>query len=292
MNGGPRVVEEKRAAAGKTTGGQEAVSLAVGGYRGLIIGAYHEAAFLEALRRLPEIWLHPETVVLNSGRNRVGIIPVGLASQKATEIVVKEFSSRGVDKLKSLLFASKAVRAWRGALALERRGLETARPIGYLEKRKHGFVERSFFLTERLSGVVEVRHLFRSSSPDRLLRLLSGLARELSRLHDLGILHRDLSDGNVLVQRNPEGEPVFFFLDTNRVRVRERIGLFSRAKNLIRLGVPPAFRKHFLEEYFRPRTLPKAAWLWYKFNKAVFTGYIGLKKTLRLRRLARKLGIQ
>lgn len=263
-----------------------------GGYRGLIREGGDAVALVAALRDISDIWSRPGTTVLNEGRNRVGVVRVELASGRSVEVVVKEFSCRGVDRMKTLALPSKAKKAWEGALALEERGFATARPIGYLEKRRRGLVERCFFLAERLSSADEVRGLFRTLPPDELNDLLSDLAGELSRLHDRGILHRDLSDGNVLVRRPAGGRAAFVFLDTNRVRVRKRIGLLSRVKNLIRLGVPASFQKRFLAEYFRPRALPRVAWLWYKINKAVFAGYVGLKKTLRLRRIARRLGIQ
>jgi hypothetical protein len=40
------------------------------------------------------------------------------------------------------------------------------------------------------------------------------------------------------------------------------------------------------------KDLRPVLWTWYRMNKAVFTGYVGLKKKLRLRELARKLRIQ
>jgi len=264
----------------------------LGPYRGMIASAYDDPAFFRAISPPPEIWSRPGVEVLNDKRNRVGILRLHPAAGAGADIVIKEFSSRGVNGLKSIVLPSKAAKAWRGALALRQRGLATAAPVAYLEKRRHGRAESSFFLAERIADAEEIRHLFRRSSPEDLRTLLISLARHLSVCHDRGILHRDLSDGNVLVRKEPDGTMTFFFLDTNRVRVRKKICGLARAKNLIRLGVPAAYQEVFLREYFHPRQLPKTAWLWYKINKTVFSGYIGLKKKLRLRRIARKLGIQ
>jgi hypothetical protein len=266
--------------------------LVLGPYRGMIAPAYDDPALLRAISPPEEIWSRPGIEVLNDKRNRVGILRLRLASGAGADIVVKEFSSRGVNGLKSLVLPSKAAKAWRGALVLGQKGLATAAPVAYLEKRRRGLVESSFFLAERIAGAEEVRHLFRRSSPDDMRALLASLARHLSLCHDRGILHRDLSDGNVLVRKEADGRLAFFLLDTNRVRVRKKIRGLARAKNLIRLGVPAAYQEVFLREYFHPRQLPKSSWLWYKMNKAVFSGYIGWKKKLRLRRIARKLGIQ
>jgi serine/threonine protein kinase len=172
------------------------------------------------------------------------------------------------------------------------RGFETPSPAAYLEKRSRGLVERSFFFASRVYGAEEVRGLFRKLPAAELEPLLSELGRFLSQCHDRGVLHRDLSDGNILVKKGDSGGPLFYLLDTNRIRVRRKLGRFRRAKNLIRLGVPPGFQRYFLRAYFGGKPLRRADWFWYKLNKTIFSGYLGLKKKLRLRQIARFLRIQ
>lgn len=266
--------------------------LDLGPYRGEVGAQYDDPLFVAAIAHPEEIWARPDAELLLDKRNRVGTVRVLLSSGLSRGIVVKEFSSRGIIRLKSLVQPSKAARAWQGALALNERGLGTASPAAYLEKRSRGLVERSFFFAARIENADEIRGLFRSLPAADLEPLLSALAAFLSQCHDRGILHRDLSDGNILVRKDDSGRTVFYLLDTNRVRVRKKLGGFRRSKNLIRLGVPPAFQRYFLRSYFGPKRLRKAHWFWYRMNKVVFTGYVGLKKKLRLRQIARFLRIQ
>jgi len=266
--------------------------LDVGPYRGEFAAEYNDPLFIAAVSHPEDLWARPEAALLLDKRNRVGTVRIGLSSGSSCDLVVKEFPSRGLIRLKSLLQPSKAARAWKGALALKANGVGTAPPAGYLEKRKGGFVERSFFFAARIDGAAEIRGLFRSLPPVELPPLLSGLAKFLSRCHDRGLLHRDLSDGNVLVKWAGSGQEEFFLLDTNRVRAVKKLGGLRRSKNLIRLGIPPGFQERFLRGYFGERPLPKSHWLWYRMNKAVFTGYINLKRRLRLRQIARFLRIQ
>lgn len=266
--------------------------LVQGLYRGEVSAAFDDPAFIGLLSRPEEVWARPDTEVLFEGRNRVGALRVILTSGMSRELVAKEFCPRGLVRFKSLVQASKAAKAWRGALALEERGLGTASPAAYLEKRKRGLVERSFFFASRVGGASEVRGLFRNLPAADLEVLLAALAAFLRRGHDHGILHRDLSDGNILVGKNERGGHFFYLLDTNRIRVRSRLGRYRRAKNLTRLGIPPDFQRNFLAAYFRPEPLGRAPWLWYRLNKTVFAAYTGAKKKLRLRRLARFLRIQ
>jgi len=261
-------------------------------YRGEFAAEFADPLFIAAVSHPEDLWVRPEAALLVATRNRVGTVRIVLSSGLSCDLVVKEFPARGLVRLKSLLQPSKAARAWQGALALKANGLGTASPAGYLEKRKRGLVERSFFFSARIDGAAEVRGLFRSLPPAELVPLLSGLAKFLSRCHDRGLLHRDLSDGNVLVKKAGPGREEFFLLDTNRVRAVKKLGGLRRAKNLIRLGIPPGLRERFLKDYFGEKPLPKPYWLWYRMNKAVFTAYMSLKRKLRLRQIARFLRIQ
>jgi serine/threonine protein kinase len=263
-----------------------------GSYRGEVAAEFDDPLFIAAISRPEEIWSRPDAETLLDKRNRVGAVRIPMSSGLSRDIVVKEFPSRGLVRLKSFIQPSKGSRAWQGALALKRRGLETPSPAAYLEKRTHGLAERSFFFASRVHGAEEIRGLLRSLPAVELESLLSGLGRFLSRCHDGGILHRDLSDGNILVKGEDPGGPLFYLLDTNRIRIRRKLGRFRRAKNLIRLGVPSGFQKYFLRACLRDKPPGKALWLWYKLNKSFFAGYVGFKKKLRLRQIARFLRIQ
>jgi serine/threonine protein kinase len=266
--------------------------LALGPYKGSILRAYDDPDFLRAISLPERIWARPGARILLDSRNRVGSVRLPLSGGREADIVVKEYSSRGLSRLKSLVLPSKAARAWQGAIALKERGLGTASAVAFLERRKRGSVRRSFFLTEEIKAADEIRGLFRGLPPSKLQPLLRALAAHLSLCHDRGVLHRDLSDGNILVESGEGGNFRFYLLDTNRIRLRKNLGGCRRVKNLIRLGVPAEFQDFFLREYFRGKTLRKRHRFWYKLNKRIFTGYVEAKKKLRLRKIARKLRIQ
>jgi serine/threonine protein kinase len=261
-------------------------------YRGEVAPEFDDLFFLDAISRPEELWGRPDTEILLEQRNKVGVARIPMSAGPARKIVVKEFSPRGFVRLKSFFQPSKAARAWRGALALKERDLETAPPAAYLEMRRRRLVKRSYFFAERIEGAEEIRGLFRRLEPAELDPLLAALADHLSLCHDRGILHRDLSDGNILVKKDDSGRFVFYLLDTNRIRQCKKVGPFRRSKNLIRLGVPRAFQKNFVlrdREEGPPRWIH---WFWYRWNKSVFTVSLGLKKRLRLRQVARFLRIQ
>jgi hypothetical protein len=235
-----------------------------------------------------------DAAVIHKGRNTVTVIPLVLADGRLIEAAVKEFRLRGLTRLKTLLVDSKARRAWAGARALLEAGLPTAAPIAYGEIRRRGFADRAVFIAERLPEGTEIRGLFRERPADALRPVLSALARVIRRGHDHGVVHRDLSDGNVLAAGGDrEGEELrFYFLDTNRVRRKRRVGRFARAKNLIRLGVPPELRRGFLDAYAGEKGARPLFAFYYFRTKAFFEGWLRFKKKTRLRRWARRLKIQ
>lgn len=262
-------------------------------YKGEIAEHYATPEFLAFLADPNALLSAPGTEILLAGRNTVAAVKDAPGGRPPEGIVVKSFGARGLSRLKTLVQPSKAARAWRGAVALVDAGFGTAAPIAYLERRRGGLIRESYFVAERLAGGREIRFLFRELAPAELEPLLAALAGELVRIHAAGLLHRDLSDGNILVE-SVGGGFRFVFLDTNRVRRRGRLGRMARARNLVRLGVPAGLRPFFLERYAAAegRPLRPGFALRYRVAKAAFSGWIGLKKKLKLRTLARKLKIQ
>jgi hypothetical protein len=261
-------------------------------FRGRIDPAWDTPLVRNALHAPRLLFEDPGARVLLKSRNTIAMVSLPLAPDKTAAVVVKEFGLRGVNRLKSLVLASKARKAWRGASALVERHINTPPPIAFLESRKRGFVDKSYFLAGFVEDAREIRFLLRELEGQALDGLLRDVAAFLAEAHDRGVLHKDLSDGNILVGTDPRGGWVFYLLDTNRVRTRDHIGGLARMKNLVRLGIPPDRQDLFLESYGRGKPFPKILRRWYKFQKACYAGRVNFKKRLRLKQLARKLGLQ
>jgi serine/threonine protein kinase len=259
-------------------------------FTGRILSDYDEPMIVEALKDCAAQL--EEACILEESRNKVGVVALPVKDGRTIELVIKEFRTQGVNKWKSLVLPSKAQKAWRGSLALVERGFLTPLPVAYLERKTFLFLEQSFFIAEYVPNIEEVRGLFRELPDGELTPLIRELAIYLARCVKSGILHRDLSDGNVLVERSGGEQFRFFLLDTNRIRCRKRIGTLKGIKSLIRLGIPPEHQRFFLAEYLFHSPVKRVHWLWYRMNKSVFTGYIRFKKLLKLKTLAQRLKIQ
>ena len=256
-------------------------------FKGRINPEFQQPNFVEKISRFDRLFQEAFHQILFDGRNRISVIPILLSGEKTTNIVIKEFFTHGLNRIKTLFMPSKAQKAWLGGVALMDRNIPTPVPVAYLEKDRSPFIDESCYFSILEEGVEEIRYLFRRLPPEELSSLVQALACHMSRCHKKGILHRDLSDGNILVRSEERKKHTFFLIDTNRIRLKERLGTLKRIKNLTRLGIPSAFQKFFLEKYTGSKKVKKGLWFWYRFTKKSYTWHISLKKRLRLSRVTK-----
>jgi hypothetical protein len=271
---------------------KEGSRLSLGPYRGAVHPDFDTPEFRAALADIGGLIASPSARVLLDSRNLVVAVSVPVSASVRRDAVVKEFRPSGFKRLKTIAVPGKADKAWRGAMACLARGVLTPHPMAWLERRENGIVAESWFVAASEPDVVEIRSLFRVPAIVDLDRLLAGLAAFLKACHDKGIVHRDLSDGNVLVRCSGAGAPEFWLIDTNRIRVRRHVSPAARVRNLVRLGVPRGRRDFFLDRYLGGERNGRALRLWYAWAKAWYAGTVALKKKLRLKRLAERLRIQ
>lgn len=112
---------------------------------------------------------------------------------------------------------SKARRAYENALVLKSNGFETPTPVAFLEIAKHGLLMDSYFVSIHSP----YQRLFREFADCSSIVGRESIIREfgvmLARLHETGILHLDLSVGNILFDILPDGCH-FSLVDLNRMK--------------------------------------------------------------------------
>lgn len=249
-------------------------------FKGRINPDFKKPLLLEKLNDCDRLLQEMGCQIFTIRRNRVGLVQLPLSEEKTLEAVIKEFRPQGFNRLKTIFFPSRAQKAWKGGVRLMEKGIPTPTPIAYLDRKNSFPANQSYYLTVMEQGAEEIRRLFRRLAGEELEGLLLALAHHLFFCHQQGILHRDLSDGNILVKKSPEGKYIFSLLDTNRIRERKRMGIFRRIKNLIRLGVPRIYQPFFLRLYTETERLNKSIWYWYRINKETYIHYTNLKRKL------------
>jgi hypothetical protein len=185
--------------------------------------------------------------------------------------------------------ASKARRSFENASALVALGLHTPRPIGYAEFGSQLCLLKSFYVSEHLpasSGVFPLRDVlldpYRADREDILL----AFGQYTCTLHDLGVLHRDYSPGNILVvNSDAPSQYRFELLDLNRMSFGA-LSLQQRMHNLRLLWADDddllTVVKGYAEMFGRPtHTLLGAALRASQTHKAKATREERLKNSLR-----------
>lgn len=108
---------------------------------------------------------------------------------------------------------SKACRSFLNSIKLQHLDISVPEPIAYAEERKGLRMRRSYYLSRAVEGDT-IRFYEMRPDCDTMLR---GLAREMLRMHLMGVWHKDFSPGNVIVKRDTDGSYSFNYVDLNRM---------------------------------------------------------------------------
>lgn len=154
----------------------------------------------------------------------------------------------------SYLGVSKAKRSYLHALQLDFLSGATAQPLGYAEQRDTwGLLGRSYYASAWVDATEYDIHAH-ARGLTAPMGFVESLGRFIANLHIAGIVHRDLSPGNVLYRRDERGEYQFYLVDVNRMAFRSRpLSLAEAAKNLSRLASNRSFLVALAIVYARER---------------------------------------
>lgn len=137
----------------------------------------------------------------------------------------------------SFIRPSKANRSFNYALRIMDLGVKTPEPVAFVEYYdKNRLLQNSYYISVYLVHDMSLKDAFDMELSDRL-ELLSGFARfACNQLHNNGIIHKDLSASNVLINTNPDNTYDFYLIDLNRIRFRKNISFRQRMTNLRRIN--------------------------------------------------------
>jgi hypothetical protein len=97
---------------------------------------------------------------------------------------------------------SRAERAWRRGHALLVRGVGTARPLVWVDRRHGAAGRQGFLVTESLDAHRPLDQVLAELGGRERAGCIETVAREIRRLHDSGLSHRDLKAQNILLRRD------------------------------------------------------------------------------------------
>jgi tRNA A-37 threonylcarbamoyl transferase component Bud32 len=199
------------------------------------------------LLKLPSIFEHQGKILYKS-RNELRIFDVpGLTiNVKRYRIPIL------INRIAYSFFRnSKASRAYNYALKLKEKGFGTPEPIAYLEFRSMGLLRYSYFVSRHIHDFRMMREFAGDSDITGREEIIEALGVFVAQLHEAGILHLDLSVGNILFQKE-EQNIRFWLVDLNRMRFC-KINQEKGCKNFERLRGSQAFFEVLSNSYARER---------------------------------------
>lgn len=191
----------------------------------------------------------PRGEIIADGRNDL----IKIKSLTSKDLVVKKFNLiRNYDKLRFCFLDSKAIRSLRIALALREIGIKTPAPVAVVEKRgKFNQLLYSYYVTEYIDYDYNLLDIMRDDDhPKRneVKKIVPSLAQNIKKMHDAGIVHNDLHEGNILIN-NFSQEADFYYIDLNRGRIIEELNRKKRMNDLARFKFNDAEQEKFMKAY-------------------------------------------
>ena len=156
-------------------------------------------------------------------------------SVQGLDIVVKRYKIPFlINRIAYTFFRpSKAKRAFEYALKLLQLGVESPAPIAYIEQFKDGLLTYGYFISIYEKEYSVIRELMAGTRKEETL--LKELAVYISDLHHKGVLHLDMSPGNILYKK-VGNQFQFTLIDINRMQFLSSISSEKRYKSFKRLS--------------------------------------------------------
>jgi tRNA A-37 threonylcarbamoyl transferase component Bud32 len=222
----------------------------------------------EALLNLLPASLHQAAVdqVLRDSRNLVWRIDTGTHGK--ITIKLNKVSKRR--KIAYRFRDSKARRHWNNASMMLRKGVKTPMPIAFFERHQLSGIQDSYYVCAYLEETFSARDVFASiNNGEESFRsmahqeLLEIIAKFICHMHNMGILHRDLSSGNILMTKDADGLVTPYLIDIGRARTGLRLTPRLRMVDLMRMHYKLTWpdREKFMGYYDKHLGRP-VAWWW------------------------------
>lgn len=185
--------------------------------------------------------------IIHDGRNKLKVFDVDGLEINVKRYRIPIFINR---LIYTFIRKPKGVRAFEYPARLEKAGIETPEPIAYIQENRSGLIRYSYFVSVQSPYPNDMYH-FGEEDADSCRDFIEAFAREMARCHEAGILHRDLSPGNILYDKI-DGEYKFTVVDINRMGFG-KVDVRTGCLNFARLWGQPRFFRILAEEYAKAR---------------------------------------
>lgn len=166
------------------------------------------------LKNIKTYFENSKNIVIYDKRNIIKII-----EYQNKKFVVKSFKTpHFLNQIVYKFFRdSKAKRSYENSIILEEMGINTPKPIGYIEFPTTFRFTESFYISEFFDYDFEIRALFKDENFQDREEVLKKFVEYSYNLHNKGIYHLDYSPGNILVKK-VDAIYTFSIIDVNRMK--------------------------------------------------------------------------
>ncbi len=183
----------------------------------------------EFLLQIPKHFANNDRTI-HKARNEIKIVPAD-----TLQVVVKAY--KVPNPLNRFIYTffrkTKPYKAYHYALKLQKLGINTPTPIGYIEFYENALLHKSYFLSEYFPYDFTMAHI-RDDQPEYKEGVLKAFALFTRQLHKKGVWHSDYSAGNILVKKE-NGSYTFSIVDINRMQFFPSIEGYKGLENFNKL---------------------------------------------------------
>ena len=200
-----------------------------------------------------------EGELVYAGRNQLKCYSV-----EGYDIIVKRYKvPHLINRIAYTFFRpSKAKRAYEYALKLLDLGVNTPAPIAYIEQKSFGLLNHGYFISIYEKDYTDIRPLMTGVQTNDAL--LQELAIYIAEFHNKGVLHFDMSPGNILY-KEVDHHFQFSLIDINRMQFLPKISDEKRFKSFKQLSDNKAVLTRIAQLYASASKLDEAEAI-YKIN--------------------------
>lgn len=181
---------------------------------------------------------------IHKARNEIKVI-----NYEDKELVVKSFKVPNLlNKIVySFLKDSKAQKSYDNSIRIMS---FVPKPIGFIEFRKFGLIEDSYFVSENFAFAFTIREPLLDDDFEDKENILKKFAFFTYQLHENDIFHLDYSPGNILIKKDEDGGYIFKIVDINRMKFK-KLSIAERLSNFKMLWANDDDMTTIAKEYAR-----------------------------------------
>jgi len=171
-------------------------------------------------------------VVCNGKRNLIKVFDLNKSSINIKSFKVPVLVNKVIYKY---FRKSKARRSFDYATVLLNSGIDTPKPIAYVESYSFIGLENSYYVSEHFNSDLTFDDLVENVNYPERDTIIRQFTKFTFNLHEKGIEFRDHSATNTLIKKVTDGQYQFLLVDLNRMKFDVNMGFDRRMYNFCRL---------------------------------------------------------